>query len=1127
MFGQIWPPLGLMLTFSFALCMRAYPDHDLWLVHTLDAPELSAAGHTRAQALEKLHDALQDLLGRTHPNQLWRIAKQPKAWQQTRATLPLYLVEPDPWARDASLAPADDARTWVSMELPLLWKSLVKGVRLEHLPSHVQTLVTLEDDLEHRSWRTFMRSLDRANDLGLGAITWEVELLGLEVSFDPLDLTDIPADKLWQPSFEPEMLQALARAKTGPTTPVLEAVAQCWSRLGEEERKEAKIEPSFGRKLELHILRELVFGAGMAAPAVVVGRARVGKTALIKHLVWDGVHPPGSERQVWFAPPPKLCATDPFSPGWQQQCQLLCHELEQTGDVLYVGRLIEALDAGKFVGSEYNLAQFLKPWLSDRRIRMVAEATAEEWASIERRDAGFARAFEVVRLEDPVDYSHTYRSIILPGAQRLAARSGITLAPKAIERAWMLQRRFGDDSSPIGATLNLLRNALGRAHRAYRSHVTLDDLIDLFCARTGLPSFMLRDEETLDLGQVAATLNAQVRGQEGAVAQVARVIGITKAGLSEPDRPLGSFLFVGPTGVGKTELARSIARFLFGHTDRLVRLDMSEYSGPDAYGRLIGEGAQDEGGEMPVGDLTGPVRLYPFCVVLLDEIEKAHASVFDLLLQVLGEARLSDTQGRTTRFQNTLIILTSNLGVESWKSSMGFGEALAMARDQDSWKGHFRREAERFFRPEFLARIDQFVPFAPLGEEVLVRIAIDQVQAVLGRHGLERSEAMVHLDVDLVARWIVRQSWDPQYGARHLKSAISRHLALPVARALAAHDPQVGGVTLHIQAPPGAQRLHLEASVWSKGSGAMPVTKRNLLEQIDEIATLRRQLQRRRTSDLFAELQWEVEQFDLFSQAEAFWQDADAAEFATKAEHARRLIEPFDAMMGELEGLEDLANESYHTQVFDIHEDIQERLEQLKPGARELMLLVLRTAFTLPDRIALVLPHKAGAESWRMQLVRWYEALAELYRWQLQLWRANPEAPRAHDQGQERDDAWLPLPLSHLPKTQGSPMLLLEFEGLAARPLLQHEHGLHRLVDSDHNAVAQVVVLHEYGLQRPHPDEVQTDGATQVVRVWNRRTAEVSIPYASSLPFEEGGPWKQVIPALEEQAWAWLDHRGD
>ena len=1120
---ETFGPLGLMLTFSFALCLRAYPDHDLWLAHTLDSPELSAAGHSRAQALDTLHLALADFLGRTHPNRLWRMAKVPRTWRLVRATLPLCLIEPEGWASDDPAAQGEETRVWLYQQLPLLLKSLVHGVQLEHLPSHLQTLTAPVADADHTSWRVFMRALDRANDLGLGPLTQEVELLEMDVSFEPLDLSRVPVDKLWQPVFEAETLEALARAQQRPATPVLGAVAQCWSRMDNEEMREAKITQTFGRKLELHILRELVLGGSAPTPAVVVGRARVGKTALIKHLVWDALHHLKSDRAFWFAPPPKLCATDPFSPGWQQQCQMVCHELEQTGDVLYLGRLIEALDAGKFVGSDYNLAQFLRPWLSDRRIRLVAEATPEEWAAIERRDAGFARAFQVVRLEDPVDITQTYRSIILPAATALATRFGLDLAPKAIERAWQLQRRFGDDSSPIGATLNLLRNALGRAQRACRTRVTLEDLIDLFCASTGFPSFLLRDEETLDLRQVAATLSAQVMGQEEAVGQVARVIGITKAGLSEPDRPLGSFLFVGPTGVGKTELARSMARFLFGHTDRLVRLDMSEYSGPDAYGRLIGEGAQDEGGEMPVGDLTGPVRLYPFCVVLLDEIEKAHASVFDLLLQVLGEARLSDTHGRTTRFQNTLIIMTSNLGVESWKSGMGFGDSLAAAREQSSWKGHFRREAERFFRPEFLARVDQFVPFSPLSEDVLVRIATQQVQAVLHRHGIERSEVTLQLDLDHIARWIVRQSWDPQYGARHLKSAISQLLALPVARQLATHDPQEGGLTLRVSAPPGATRLHLEASVWSKGTGEMPLTKRNLLEQIEEIALLRRALQRRRTSDVFAELEWEVEQFDLFSQAEAFWQDSDAAEFATKAEHARRLIEPFDTMMQELEDLEDLANESYHTQVFDIHQDIQDRLEQIKPVARSLMLSLLRTAFTLPDRIALALPLKPGAEAWRTQLVRWYESLARLYGWQATLWRANPEAGRDAEPGREREDAWLPL--AQPQRAQGSPMWLLELEGAAVRPLMQNEHGLHRLVDLSQSAVTQVVVLREHGVRRPHPEDIQTDDATQVVRVWNRRTHEVSIPYASSLAFDEDTPWKHVVPLLEEMAWSWLDNR--
>ena len=388
-----------------------------------------------------------------------------------------------------------------------------------------------------------------------------------------------------------------------------------------------------------------------------------------------GGHDEDTGRRLWSAPAPALCATDAMSAGWTQQCAEVMAELELADDVLYIGRLIESLDAGKFVGSEYNLAQFLKPSLVDGRLRLIAEATPAEWSIIERRDVGFARTFQIVRL-DELEPRVALDAVIAPAAKRLSEREGIAIAPEVIERAWALQRRFATEGSIIGRTLDFLSGVLRHAANTYASRVDAADLVDAFCRATGLPRALLSDDWTLDIEQVIAQLEQRVMGQPEAARRVADVISITKAGLSQPNRPLGSFLFVGPTGVGKTELAKALAATLFGDSERLIRLDMSEYSHPSAYNRLRGEGQVVQTMELDAhasGDLTGPVRRQPFSVVLLDEIEKAHPSVFDLLLQVLGEARLTDTVGRTTPFHNAIIIMTSNLGVDSLRPAIGFG----------------------------------------------------------------------------------------------------------------------------------------------------------------------------------------------------------------------------------------------------------------------------------------------------------------------------------------------------------------------------------------------------------------------------------------------------------------------
>ena len=297
-----------------------------------------------------------------------------------------------------------------------------------------------------------------------------------------------------------------------------------------------------------------------------------------------------------------------------------------------------------------------------------------------------------------------------------------------------------------------------------------------FHEQTGLALALLDGRRKLPRADVLDALRRRVVGQDEALEAVTDVVSLAKARLNAPDRPLGTLLFMGPTGVGKTECAKALAAFLFGRDEHIVRLDMNEFGSPAAASRLVGTFLE------PEGLLTAPVRRQPFCVVLLDEIEKAHPDVFDMLLQVMGEGRLTDAVGRTTDFGGAIVIMTSNLGTREVAQRIGFGGG------EEERQRAFMDAAEAFFRPEFVNRIDRMVPFRQLGRDEIRSIAERLLEEVVGREGLVRRRCALNVDpraLDLV----VDRGYQPQLGARALKRMLERQLVQPVSARLSTLKP--------------------------------------------------------------------------------------------------------------------------------------------------------------------------------------------------------------------------------------------------------------------------------------------------------------------------------------------------
>jgi ATP-dependent Clp protease ATP-binding subunit ClpB len=327
-----------------------------------------------------------------------------------------------------------------------------------------------------------------------------------------------------------------------------------------------------------------------------------------------------------------------------------------------------------------------------------------------------------------------------------------------------------------------------------REVVTEEDIAEIVSKWTGIPVSKMLEAEQAKLLRMEDELHGRVVGQQGAVEAVASAVRQARAGLGDPDRPIGSFLFLGPTGVGKTELAKALAEFLFDDERSVVRIDMSEYMEKFSVSRLIGAPpgyvGYDEGGQ-----LTEAVRRKPYSVVLLDEIEKAHPEVFNLLLQVLDDGRLTDSHGRTVDFRNTIVLMTSNIGSELAATGLT-GEALERARD---------KMLKQHFRPEFLNRLDGVIQFHALGREHM--LAILQIQ--LGRLAKRLSGRDLILDVDERAqRWLAERGYDPEFGARPLKRMLQRTILEPLSRAILAG--QFGrGDTVRVVVRPDGEGLEL------------------------------------------------------------------------------------------------------------------------------------------------------------------------------------------------------------------------------------------------------------------------------------------------------------------------------
>jgi ATP-dependent Clp protease ATP-binding subunit ClpC len=638
-------------------------------------------------------------------------------------------------------------------------------------------------------------------------------------------------------------------------TPVLDNFGRDLTALAEE----GKLDPVIGREKEIQRVIQILSRRTKNNP-VLIGEPGVGKTAIVEGLaqrIADGTVPEIlKDKRVVALDLGAMVAGSKYRGEFEDRLKKVMEEIRRAGNViLFIDEMHTIIGAGAAEGA-IDAANILKPALARGELQTIGATTLDEYRKHVEKDAALERRFQPVLVSEPtVDetiailkglrdrYEAHHRVVItddaIDAAARLADRyvtdrflpdkaidvideaaskkrlQAFITPPeiKAIEERLEAVRKekeaavqaqefekaadLRDLEQKIQAELEEKKEEWRQSQVTERLTITADDVAQIVSDWTGIPVRRLTQDEQERLLHLEEVLHSRVVAQDDAVRAVARAIRRARAGLKDPKRPIGSFIFLGPTGVGKTEMAKALAEALFGDEDAMISIDMSEYTERHTVSRLVGAPPGYVGYEEG-GQLTEAVRRRPYSVVLLDEIEKAHPEVFNLLLQVLEEGRLTEAKGRTVDFRNTVVIMTSNLGAQFIKRQgvMGFRPTRDEEANYDTMKQKIMDEVKRTFRPEFLNRIDEIVVFHSLTKEHLKQIA----ELMLKRVAERMRENGLQLEVSERAKEIiVDEGTDPEFGARPLRRAITRLVEDPLSERVLAGEFTEGS-TVYVDA---------------------------------------------------------------------------------------------------------------------------------------------------------------------------------------------------------------------------------------------------------------------------------------------------------------------------------------
>ncbi|MGG3385125.1 ATP-dependent protease ATP-binding subunit ClpC [Heyndrickxia faecalis] len=616
------------------------------------------------------------------------------------------------------------------------------------------------------------------------------------------------------------------------STPTLDSLARDLTAIARED----SLDPVIGRSKEIQRVIEVLSRRTKNNP-VLIGEPGVGKTAIAEGLAQQIVHNEVPEtlrdKRVMTLDMGTVVAGTKYRGEFEDRLKKVMDEIRQAGNIiLFIDELHTLIGAGGAEGA-IDASNILKPSLARGELQCIGATTLDEYRKYIEKDAALERRFQPIQVDEPtIDESIQ----ILKGLRdRYEAHHRVSITDEAIEAAVKLSDRYIADrflpdkaidlideagskvrlrsfttppnlkelelkleevrkekdaavqsqefekAAALRDTEQKLREQLEETKKSWKakqgrenSEVTVDDIALVVSSWTGVPVTKLAQTETERLLHLEEILHSRVIGQEEAVLAVAKAVRRARAGLKDPKRPIGSFIFLGPTGVGKTELARALAEAMFGDEDAMIRIDMSEYMEKHSTSRLVGSPPGYVGFEEG-GQLTEKVRRKPYSVVLLDEIEKAHPDVFNILLQVLDDGRLTDSKGRMVDFSNTIVIMTSNVGADALKrnKSVGFTIQDTVEADYKDMKDKVLEELKKAFRPEFLNRVDETIVFHSLEKKHLNEIVTLMAKELSDRLKEHHIELVL---TDAAKEKVAEKGYDPEYGARPLRRSIQKNI---------------------------------------------------------------------------------------------------------------------------------------------------------------------------------------------------------------------------------------------------------------------------------------------------------------------------------------------------------------
>lgn len=619
--------------------------------------------------------------------------------------------------------------------------------------------------------------------------------------------------------------------------------------------RENKLDPVIGRQEEIERVIQILARRTKNNPAL-IGEPGVGKTAIVEGLaqriISGGVPGPILNKRLMQLDIGSLVAGTMYRGQFEERLKKVLSELKNSNTIIFIDEVHMLVGAGA-AGSALDAANILKPALARGELQCIGATTLEEYRKHIESDAALERRFQPVMVDEPsIDETfeilrgikHAYEmhhnllisDQALQAATRLSARfvpdrflpdKAIDVMDEAASRVKMYKSPLSIELREVFESLQTLRlkqaqlqsqktsneldvlkieeqaleaqmDALRRRQEESEDEgliVTPSDVAEIVSMWTGIPMNQIAEEESRRLLNMEAMLQRRIVGQEEAIESIAKAVRRARAGLKDPHRPIGSFIFLGPTGVGKTELAKALAEFLFGNETALIQLDMSEFMERHAVARLVGAPPGYVGYD-DAGQLTEAIRRRPYSIVVFDEIEKAHADAFNMLLQVMEEGVLTDARGHRVDFRNAIIIMTTNVGAEEivHQGRLGFTlETLASneASTHKEMRQRLMNRLRKLFRPEFLNRVDATIVFRALNHQdirEIVLLEIEKLRARVQENGLD-----IHLS-DAAQDWLAEHGYNTEYGARHLKRLIQQDVETPLSDALLSGQFQPGDI---------------------------------------------------------------------------------------------------------------------------------------------------------------------------------------------------------------------------------------------------------------------------------------------------------------------------------------------